>query len=319
MLLPECVNKKTDNYHSAFDSWYESSSIRVKPHRTIQKDQLEGKVFFPPDLFPVVSHPLVQKRGEAFVEKLLVHRLYSYLDFTEVLEHQIVNPVVSRIAHDQTGMEISEERRLDAYKIYIDEGYHALFSVDMKRQVEKATGITSLYLGTPNFLKRLNYIQSSVDSNLREIIKLFWTIISETLITSILTDVPKNKNVVTPVREIILDHARDESRHHAYFASLLSILWFQLKPKDRSIIGSVLPEVIFAFLEPDITAIKYYLEVLGLENKEIETLVEESYPQTRLMLGIKKGASATLKCLENSGIFEEAYTAEGFRKSGLLS
>ena len=129
MLLPECVNKKTDNYHSAFDSWHESSSIRVKPHRVIQKDQLEGKVFFPPDLFPIVSHPLVQKRGEAFIEKLLVHRLYSYLDFTEVLEHQIVNPVVSRIAHDQTGMEISEERRLDAYKIYIDEGYHALFSI----------------------------------------------------------------------------------------------------------------------------------------------------------------------------------------------
>ena len=58
----------------------------------------------------------------------------------------------------------------------------------MKKQVEKATGITSLYLGTPNFLKRLNYIQSSVDINLREIIKVLWTVISETLITSVLTD-----------------------------------------------------------------------------------------------------------------------------------
>ncbi|MFM6271252.1 MAG: hypothetical protein ACKPFA_32855, partial [Dolichospermum sp.] len=72
-----------------------------------------------------------------------------------------------------------------------------------------------------------------------------------------------------------------------------------MEPQDQSIIGPVLPEIIFAFLEPDITAIKYYLEVLGLENKEIEILVEESYPHTRLMLGIKKAASATLKCLEN--------------------
>ncbi|MFM6755702.1 MAG: hypothetical protein ACKPJ4_12045, partial [Dolichospermum sp.] len=94
---------------------------------------------------------------------------------------------------------------------------------------------------------------------------------------------------------------------------------FQTPSKDQSIIGSDLPEVNIAFLEPDLTAIKYYLEVLGLENKEIEILVEESYPHTRLMLGIKKAASATLKCLENSGVFEEAYTAEGFRKSGLLS
>ena len=293
--------------------------MRVKPPKVILKDQLEGKVFFPPDLFPIVSHPLILNRGEAFIEKLLVHRLYSYLDFTEVLEHQIVNPVVSRIAHNQIDIEISEERRVDAYKIYIDEGYHALFSVELKRQVEKATGIACLYLGTPNLLKRLNYIQESVDSNLREIIKVFWTIISETLITAILTDVPKNKNVVTPVREIIFAHARDESRHHAYFASLLNIFWFQLKPKYQSIIGSLLPKVIFAFLEPDITAIKYYLEVVGLENKEIDILVEESYPQTGVILGIKKGANATLKCLEKIGVFEEPYTTEEFKKSGLLS
>jgi len=72
------------------------------------------------------------------------------------------------------------------------------------------------------------------------------------------------------VREVILDHAQDESRHHDYFASFLSIFWLELKPQYQSIISPLLPEIIFAFLEPDINVIKYYLKVMGLENREID-------------------------------------------------
>jgi hypothetical protein len=303
---------------NGFD-WYEQASIRVKSRRVISEDNLEGKVFFPPELFPVISHPLIQKRGEDIIQKLLIYRLYSYLDFTENLELQIVNPVAYKIAHNQLNIDIPREKKLEAYKIYVDEAYHALFSVDIKTQVEQVTGIASLDLGTLNFLQRLSYIQESVDSNLQELIKVFWTIISETLITGILADIPKNKNIVTPVREMILDHAQDESRHHVYFASLLEIVWFQLQPKYRSIIGPLLPEIIFAFLEPDITVIKYCLEAVGLESHEIDMVIKESYSRIDVVLGIRKASNVTLKYFERNGIFEDPYTAEAFIKSGLFS
>ncbi|AFZ28265.1 P-aminobenzoate N-oxygenase AurF (plasmid) [Cylindrospermum stagnale PCC 7417] len=319
MLSLKKVHNGSDGYNSVFQSWHEQASIRVKSRRVISEDELEGKVFFPPESFPVISHPLIKERGEHIIKKLLIYRLYSYLDFTENLELQIVNPIAYKIAHNQLNIDMSREKRLDAYKIYVDEAYHALFSVDIKTQVEKVTGIASLDLGTPNFLQRLSHIQESVDSNLQEIIKVFWTIVSETLITGILAEMPKNKDVVTPVREMIKDHAQDESHHHVYFASLLETLWFQLQPKYRSVIGPLLPEMIFAFLEPDITVIKYCLGAVGLESQEIDMVVKESYSRRDVILGVKKAANVTLKHFDINGIFEDPYTAEAFEKSGLFS
>lgn len=318
-MLFQNTSYKPYGYNSTFQDWHDHASIRVKPRRVISVDDIEGKVFFPPELFPVVSHPLIQERGEAFIQKLLVHRLYTYLDFTGNLEHEIVNQVVYQIASGQLGIELSQEMKIDAYKIYVDEAYHTMFCADIKAQVEEATGVAPISVGTSRFLQRFRYIQESADSELREMIKVFLTIVSETLISAILTEVPKNKHVVNPVREIILDHAQDESRHHAYFASLLEVLWSQLKPKYHSIIGPLLPEFIFAFLEPDIGAIKGCLLAVGLKPQEIDIIVEESYPREQVILSIKQAAKVTLKHFQRSGVFEEPYTVEVFEESGLFN
>jgi P-aminobenzoate N-oxygenase AurF len=303
---------------SIFQSWCEQASTKTKPRRIISEDELEDKVFFPPDLFPVVLHPLIEERGKDFIKRLLIHRLYTYLDFTDNLELQVVNPIVCKIAYNQLNIDISCEKRLEAYAIYVDEAYHALFSVDIKIQVEKTTGIASPQIA-PIFLQRLVQIQEPFDNDVKELIKLFSTIISETLITGILTDIPRNKSVVAPVRKMVLDHAQDESRHHLYFASLLEIVWFQLSPKHRSIIGSILPQIIFAFLEPDIPATKCCLRLVGLESQEIDAVVKDSYPQKEVIIGIRKAANVTLKHLRKNGIFEDPCTEEVFWKSGLFN
>jgi len=310
-------NKNQSNHIDIFKDWYKQASVVNKPRRKISKNELEGKIFFPPELFPVVSHPFIQKRGKFFTDKLLLYRLYSYLDFTECLENEIVNPITYKIANNRLNIKLPKKMRIDAYKICVDEAYHALFSVDIKTQIEEVTGVGCLAFETPEFLQRFNYIEQTVDSDLREIVKVFFTIVSETLITGILTDVPRNKNVVNTVREVILDHARDESRHHSYFANLLEIVWLQLKPESKLAIGCLLPQIIFAYLEPDIAAIKSPLRAMGLEEQEIDIILAESYPKAKLSLSIKKSASATLKHFHKNGVLEIPHVAEAFEKSGL--
>ena len=127
-------------YRSVIESWDAKSAVRTKPRRMlVEKD--DGMAFFSTNLTPAAGHPLVIGYGKAAVDELLVRRLYAYLDFTTILEQEIVNPVVLRLSRDSFGLELRAAMKFDAHRIYCDEAYHALFSADMKRQVMMCTGV----------------------------------------------------------------------------------------------------------------------------------------------------------------------------------
>src|ERR687886_110138 len=128
-------NARAVDYRSRFRSWYERASVRAKPRRIVESLE-EDKLFFPPELVPVATHPLVSEQGEEVARRVLLRRLYLYLDFTADLE--------------------------------------------------EIAGLT----------------------------KVFFTVVSETLISAILSDIPHDQRVVGAVRAVIADHAEDEGRHH---------------------------------------------------------------------------------------------------------
>ena len=138
--------------------------MRVKPRRCLT--QGDAKHPFSAKLTPVVSHPLLIGRDPADTLEFLTHRLYSYLDFTTVLELEIVNPAVLRMSQDAFGLELPEGMRFDAYRIYCDEAYHALMSADVKRQVEEATGVLSVLPCEPAFVRAIRLAKSGVPANL---------------------------------------------------------------------------------------------------------------------------------------------------------
>ena len=107
---------------------------------------------------------------------------------------------------------------------------------------------------------------------------IFFTIVSETLISSILSGIPSDPRVVTAVRELVADHAQDEGVHHAYFSRLLEFTWPRLNKAHKAIIGPLLPEMVLAFLEPDFVAIAGNLRACGLTAEQIDQVMTESYP-----------------------------------------
>src|SRR5437762_6788994 len=129
-------------YESKLKDWYGRASVRIKPQRVFIDEEAEGKLYFPPELVPVSQHQLVYNLGEWAVREVLIQRLYMYLEFTAQLEHDVVNRVAHQIAHQRIGVDLPMEMVLDAYKIYTDEAYHAQFSVELKYQIELATGVT---------------------------------------------------------------------------------------------------------------------------------------------------------------------------------
>ncbi|QOC92251.1 diiron oxygenase [Micromonospora craniellae] len=110
----------------------------------------------------------------------------------------------------------------------------------------------------------------------------------------------------------------DEGRHHSYFRSLLQIVWPALDARQRRIIGPALPDMIFAFLEPDYPATAVALIDSGLSGHEAEQVLLESFPRPAVQRYLRASADATVRYLRAEGVLEDPETHESFARAGLI-
>jgi hypothetical protein len=281
------------------------------------EESLDGKLFFPPELVPVVAHPLLRERGDDIVRRVLLHRLHVYLGFTAELEQLAINPVTQLVSRGKYGFALPEQMFRDAYKICTDESWHAQFSDDLQQQIVMATGELPVAQSVPRFLRKLDAVRAEEPAEIRGLGTLFFTVVSETLISSILCKIPGDDRVVSAVRETVADHAEDEGRHHAYYATFFELVWPQLSRAQRELAGPLLPVFIDAFLSPDLDALRSVLSVTGLNEDEIRGVVEESHPPTEVMGTTRAAARSTVRLLERNGVFEDARTYDAFAQYGL--
>jgi hypothetical protein len=148
---------------------------------------------------------------------------------------------------------------------------------------------------------------------------VFFTIVSETLISAILSDIPQDERVLTAVRELVADHAEDEGRHHAFFSSFFGCVWPQLTRVQRRLLGPLLPELVLAFLEPDFAALATIVGRSGLDEDGVRRVLEESHPPDAVRADIRRNSRATLRLFAEHGVFDEAATREAFAEAQLLA
>jgi hypothetical protein len=306
-----------DDYRSRFTLWEERASVRRKPQRLLHATSSD-QVYFPPELAPAVQHPLVVQRGSEAIRELLVYRLYDYLHFTTELEQLAVIPVTTQISRGRAGLELSGDMRLDAFKIVTDEAWHAQFSFDLMRQVERETGVPIGRLGVPAFTSRLDLIRHNLPDDVRGAEALLFAVVSETLISSILADIPHDQRLPVAVRDLVQDHAEDEGRHHAYFRDVLRRFWPALGQTAQRRVGPYLPEMIRAFLDPDYTALVAGMGRIGLNVSEVRQVVEDTWPESRLASDAALAASAAVRYFTEVGALEDLRTLDAFHAAGLL-
>jgi hypothetical protein len=306
-----------EEYDSRFGSWHARASVRSKPRRELGSPGRDV-LYFPPELMPPVSHPLVLATGPGGVERVLVHRLLQYLHFTSELEDLAVIPVASKISRGRAGLELPDSMRADAFKIITDEAWHAQFSFDLMDQVQRKTGIVARLPRLAPFVERLDEIRDRLDPQIRGAETLLFAIVSETLISSILADIPHDARLPAPVRALVADHAEDEGRHHAYFRSVLNYFWPALSAPQRRLLGPAVPAAIFAFLEPDYRGIGFALRDVGLSVSEIEAVIAECYPRQKVQYDVATAACSLVRYLRDVGVLDDPATADAFATCGLV-
>lgn len=305
-------------YDSRFVNWDARASVRSKPRRLYDRDGRDA-LFFPPESVPALAHPLVLERGPGATELVLQHSLYQYLHFTTVLEQVCVLPVTAKLSLGMAGLELPDPMRSDAYKISTDEAWHAQFTHDFAVQVSTVTGVAAEALVEPAFIREHRRLRALFDAGDQELVDLTFAIVSETLVSALLADIPNDRRLARPIREVVADHAADEGRHHAYFQNVLRLLWPRLSPRDRGRLGTYVPAFVHAFLDPDLPAVRAALAASGFTDAEAAVIVSESYDPESSSYDVRRPARSTVRGFRDVGATADPRVRDAFLIGGLTS
>lgn len=301
-------------YRSGFTRWDEEAWVRCKPRRDAVFD--DGLHYFSPELCPLLRHSEVAAAPTEVREGILVHALYLHLEFTVRLETGPVNEVCVMLRSPDFLPWMSRRMKNDALKIYADEGGHAEMTNSLMAAVRDRTGIRPL-AHQPAFLRELDLLCAAVPAERRNLVRLLFVIVSETLITRVLTKLPHDESVQRAVRDVAQDHADDERGHHAYFRQLFAYLWPRLSPDVQRETGVLLPRMVRAFLEPDGPALTRVLRTYPDHFGEPERVVAEALQDDRTAM--IHDARSFLGMLRASRALDVPQIHAAFRESDLLT
>lgn len=302
---------------SPLSNWYARATVRTAPRREVAPLRI-GEHFFPPELVPVAKHPLVLDLAPDRLEQVLIRHLYRYLRFTVYLETMVVNHTALGVATGSAVPDLSPSQRLDAFRIYCDEAYHALFCSDLIQQVERASGVAEPAEPVPAFMSRLGTILAGTEPEHRSIIELMFVIVSETLITGTLAQVHTRPHMAPAVAKSVQDHALDEGRHHVFFADLLTHVWQRLSPAQATAVGVRLPELIACFLTPDPSRAIDDLISVGIPRRRAQEVVDETFGHESVKADIRRAASSTIRRFTDIGAMEIPEVCDALAGAGLI-
>jgi hypothetical protein len=305
---------------SPFDRWYDTAGVRSGVRRMFA-DETDGeidagKVFYPQHLVPYLAHEALTELTEAQRRMLTIRHLYQFLLSTTHLETRIVNTTAERIANNRAGLDLPNAARLDAFKVYCDEGYHALYSLDLADQIAAATGVAIPPWNYGGFVDRLEETGRHLLPGEPELVPLLQTVVFETLITAVLNEIPNDPSVITVVRELTRDHAKDEGHHHRFFARFFHELWANLEPRLREPVAHTLPALIQACLTWDVEPVHRSLTMSGVDSPTADLVVADAYAESGANADICR---ATVRTFRSAGVLDVPGAEEAFAAHRLLT
>ncbi len=298
-----------------FEHWYDVAGVRGGVRRMFADETDDGKVFYPQDQIPYLAHEALADLTDAQRRAVTIRHLYQFLLSTTHLETRIVNTTAELIANGRAGLDLSNRMRLDAFKVYCDEGYHALYSLDLADQIEAVTGVVIPAWDYGGFVDRLEEVGRTLLPDEPALVPLLQTVVFETLITAVLNEIPNDPTVMTVVRDLTRDHAKDEGHHHRFFARFFHELWAGLDSRLREPVAHTLPALVQACLTWDTEPIRGSLLMSGVDTATAAAVVADAYTSSGANANVCR---ATVRTFRSAGVLEVPGAEETFAAHGLL-
>jgi hypothetical protein len=302
-------------YQSPFKDWQSGGTV----HKPVLNFDFEPELLlFPPQLVPGLDHPLTQKLTDEAKRRLTLRTLESYLRFTEDLEYDTLVPAAKKLAQQPEAFGLGKEAGRDARLLMTDEAHHAFVAAELMHRIPGLSDLPTVGPSRSRFLRGLEILENRLPSNFRDDLLIGFVSVSETLITGILFKVPRDRRIVTAVRENIRDHAIDECRHHTLFIHVVQQHWASCGSDRKEILGPTYATLIRLFLDPDFDLIRLWLLEAGLDCQDVETVLRDCYSPTRMAASLRADARATLNLMKRVGVLDHPASRAAFVEQGFI-
>jgi P-aminobenzoate N-oxygenase AurF len=287
--------------------WDIRAAVRTKPRSPVFSDE-EGH-FFNPSLVPLLAHPRFSNPSADIKRELSILQLSRYLFDTENMETKIVNPALLAIQR----LPLPRPVKTDAYKIYTDEGYHALMSAEARQKIHCETGVAEIELPVARTQMAILDQIAVLPASIQDAGLFCAAAVNETLISANLAQA-NDRRLIPAVRKLIADHADDEAVHHVFFSSVFETLWRQWPREEQVLLAPIIINAMSAFLAADSLSLAQDLQRIGVAREQALKISTEAVANSATS---QQPLDGTLKMLGKAGASElvDQVRAEGGRKS----
>lgn len=297
--------------------WEARSSVRTRPEKYIDFN-LNG-YFFPSDKQPILLSAEVKSLGESVKKEILLQSFFKYLHDIVHLEVKLINSACHLIIYEDLPVLYSEQTKLDAYTVLIDEYYHVYVAKNMMMQLDKYYPHRRKF----NYPLSDSYhavvqIKNILPNKYHAIFEILAVCIFETTLVRELVEFFNSPEVHPSIKFYVNDHMNDESRHYGYFYDLLAYTWANLPEDYQEHIGKQL--ALF---------VKLYLHVNSDKQFNLELLhsfFADKEKATHLVAQLYKGFDITpdlpivknvMQVLQKTAVLDHPLVKESFRSLGL--
>lgn len=313
-----------ETYQSFYAKWDQHASIRSKPRRVIQKDEVQTH-FYPIGRQPLCQHPKIKAKGEEVIHYILVQSAFKFMHEIAVVEVDLINNIARKIMTGEINFGFSKAMRDDLLPIIIDEAYHAFVANDFINQVSALTGILPIKESRhTQFENTIHLFKQQLPASLHDALDVLAICIGESTLTQELFDMSREEHTHPLFKDIIIDHVADEGRHQLLFREMLKTFWKNLSNEQKDTLGVLIPEFLLSYISPSmhIEYDKDLLRHLHFNEDDIQDIILDIYKNQDVESVATRVDPITkniIKTMEYAGVFEHGKTREAFVKQRFMA
>ncbi|VVE36041.1 diiron oxygenase [Pandoraea anhela] len=278
--------------------WREVAAVTRCATETPFPALLPGHLLFNVSLMPYAMHPRVCERGQSVRQQLSAMRLEDYLNKTERVELHIVNRAIERMLDLPGAASVSRD---DLLAIYTDEGFHTWMMERFRAQMRRVTGCALAQRASPS-VRRVLALCEAVPPAHRDVAIVAAALITETLITGTLRQAGAGDDIYPPVRTLLAEHGADEMRHQAAFVRFARAWVPSLSGQEREFLDELIPELMEAFLSPELPSWHAHLCAVGLSAGDADRVLQDSVDPLAVGMQMMEAALVPRRLFERLGL-----------------
>lgn len=314
----EAYDKKSALWNA--EAGVRSSAEEFDLNQCLTHEEFSAKEWHLPDYSGILRHPRLAELSPEQKKFVMGLQLLEFVTKQAIFEIECVNNVASKLAFGGFDFQLSESLRLDALKVYTDEGYHSYYTQKLSNQIRRHYGVEEAEIErqVAVFFDKIRHLKNSYEPQHSDLVMFALVVVAECQVVADISEEMKGL-VYEPIKNLFRDHMRDEVFHAMFFSNVFEAVWTQLEGQQQEVVGKAIADAIPILGLPRTETYFYSLAKAGLSRTAIKRCIADIYG-TKEWSSEKliKRMAPTLSLLKKSNVFSNSSVHAIFQRRGFI-